>query len=380
MKPDYDYIIAGAGAAGLSLLVRMIKSGNFDEKRILLVDKEEKNRNDRTWCFWETGEGLFEEVIHRSWQLLGFQSHGFSKVFDISPYRYKMIRGIDFYNYCLHIIALQPNVTLQYGTVSEMHSDVDGTWLLLDKQKYSAHYIFNSILFSKPIPGNGEFYLLQHFKGWVIETAMPVFNEQEATLMDFRVDQQKGTTFIYVMPFSTSRALVEYTLFSKELLQPQEYDQAIHEYIKGYLGCNDYTVESEEFGSIPMTNHKFNRQHNHIIQLGTAGGQTKPSSGYTFQFIQKHTAALVAELSRGGQLRPRSMSSRRFHFYDSVLLNVLATGKMRGDRVFEHLFRKNPPHRIFQFLDNESSISQDLRLISSLPTLPFLKAGLEQLR
>jgi lycopene beta-cyclase len=45
--------------AALSIIMRMIKSGKFADKRILLIDKEEKNKNDRTWCFWETQPGFF---------------------------------------------------------------------------------------------------------------------------------------------------------------------------------------------------------------------------------------------------------------------------------------------------------------------------------
>lgn len=379
LKTDYDYIIAGAGAAGLSLLVRMIKSKKFQGKRILLVDKDNKKNNDRTWCFWETGSGFFEEIIYKSWPALRFYGTGFSTVFDISPYRYKMIRGIDFYDYCLGLITLQPNVTIQYGMVEEMHSNDESTWLRLNGKKYTAEYIFNSIIFSKPVPHKAGYYLLQHFKGWVIETGNPVFNEREATLMDFRVDQQKGTTFVYVMPFTSSNALVEYTLFSKELLRPEEYDTALHKYISEFLGCNKYSIENQEFGSIPMTNFRFPKQQANIIHMGTAGGQTKASSGYTFQFIQKHASSLVANLSSGGQLRNDHQYPKRYDFYDSVLLNVLATGKLTGDQVFTALFSKNPPGRIFRFLDNESSFSQDIRLISSLPTFPFLKAGMEQI-
>ena len=55
---QYDYIIAGAGCAGLSLAVHMIHSGKFSDKKILIVDKDDKQKNDRTWCFWEKEPGL----------------------------------------------------------------------------------------------------------------------------------------------------------------------------------------------------------------------------------------------------------------------------------------------------------------------------------
>jgi len=58
--PTYDYIIIGAGAAGLMLADTMGKDAFFAEKSILLLDKDTKETNDRTWCFWEKGTGLFD--------------------------------------------------------------------------------------------------------------------------------------------------------------------------------------------------------------------------------------------------------------------------------------------------------------------------------
>src|SRR5688572_12426028 len=97
MKADYDYIIAGAGCAGLSLLARLIRSNQFNDKKILLIDREPKNKNDRTWCFWEKDTGFFEDLVYCRWNKLWFHGKNFSRRYEISPYQYKMIRGIDFY-------------------------------------------------------------------------------------------------------------------------------------------------------------------------------------------------------------------------------------------------------------------------------------------
>ena len=373
----YDYIVAGAGAAGLSLLVGMIQSGRFSDKKILLVDKVQKNRNDRTWCFWEQETGLFEEIVYKKWNRLWYHGEKFSKQFDIAPYQYKMIRGIDFYEYCFRMIFTKKNITVAYGVITDMHSCHNDTWLMLDGQKITAAYIFSSIP-SKPLLKKDTHYLQQHFKGWTIETADPLFDPQVATLMDFRVNQQYGTTFVYVMPFTPHRALVEYTLFTEDLLSENQYDEGLSDYVKNYLHCGNYRIAEKESGVIPMTNHRFPANYGNIIYIGTAGGQTKPSTGYTFHFIQKNSAALVAGLLTNEKLHLPETSAR-YHFYDSVFLNVLATGKAPGTFIFTELFKKNPTGRIFRFLDNESSPADDIRLISSLPTWPFFKAGMQEL-
>jgi lycopene beta-cyclase len=379
--PQYDYIIAGTGAAGLSLVTRMITRPWFRDKKILLVDREEKNKNDRTWCFWEKEEGFFQSIVFREWEQLWFHGEGYDALNHIRPYKYKLIRGIDFYEYCFTLIRQAPNVTIRYGSIDHIISSDAGTWIEIDNEQISSEYIFSSIVPDKPHGKGNELLLLQHFKGWFIETPMPAFDPAAATLMDFRVQQTKGTTFVYVMPFSPTSALVEYTLFSEALIDANDYDQALRSYITHTLKIASYSVQEEEFGVIPMTNRVFPSRLNNIIYLGTAGGQTKPSSGYTFQFIQRHSNRIVDALEKTGKPMPGAgLAKKRFRMYDSTLLNILANKKMEGSAIFTDLFSNNKMTEVLQFLDNETSLSQELRLVSVLPTRLFLRAAIQQLR
>ncbi|TFG75732.1 MAG: lycopene cyclase, partial [Flavobacteriales bacterium] len=81
----------------------------FKEKHILLLDKDVKGNNDRTWCFWETGEGPFDAIVSKTWNQIYFGGHKFSNNFLIAPYRYKMIRGIDFYTHYLERMGRYSN-------------------------------------------------------------------------------------------------------------------------------------------------------------------------------------------------------------------------------------------------------------------------------
>jgi lycopene beta-cyclase len=372
----YDYIITGAGCAGLSLLMHFIHSGKFSGKRILLIDKAPKTANDRTWCFWETRPGLFESIVRKQWNEVMFHSGEYSRRLDMSPYVYKMIRGIDFYEYCFKTITERSNIKVMYAAVDSIN--YEETSITAGGQKLYADYIFNSILFEKPSVKPHEFYLQQHFKGWLIETEKPAFDPAIATLMDFRVSQEHGTTFVYVLPLSPTQAMVEYTLFTKNLLQPEQYDEGLRQYIHAFIP-GSYRVKEEETGVIPMTNHVFPRRRGKVINIGSAGGQTKPSSGYTFYFIQQHSKAITDELIKTDKPFAGRLYGRRFAYYDSVLLNVLATGKLPGHKVFGSLFRKSKTAAILRFLNNESSLGDDIKIIASLPTLPFLSAGIQQL-
>ena len=402
LQPRYDLVFLGGGCATLSLLTRLIESGACIDKRFLIIDPSDKKSNDRTWCFWEKGSGYFEKLVHHEWGELDFKQPRFSDSLDMDGYRYKMIRGIDFYEYCLQVLQASGQVDFLQDEITDWSiekTDSQGeilnssgeilriTGKKTEKISVKANLIFNSIPLDLGKKQPGVVNLLQHFKGVIVESDQFNFDPHRATLMDFRVSQSEGTTFIYVLPLSKNKALVEYTLFTADLLSTEQYNQGIADYITTYLGVSDYKIVEEEFGIIPMTSQQFPWYANGAFNIGTAGGQTKGSSGYTFQFIQKRSAQLAALLQNSSDwsklkstLIQLQGDAKRFHFYDRVLLNVLAANYYPGDQVFATLFEKNPAHRVFQFLDNETNLLQELQIISTLPTWPFLKAALKSWR
>jgi len=359
--------------------MRMIRSGKFADKKILLIDKEQKNKNDRTWCFWETHPGFFEDIVYKKWDTISFLSDDFSTTTNINPYQYKMIRGIDFYNYCFDEIKKHPGIEILNGSLSAGNFYKEGVTINVDDQTLylDSTTVFNSItnLENKQA---GEIKLLQHFKGWVVESAKPLFDPGIASIMDFRVHQGHGTTFAYVLPFSETKALVEYTLFTKTLLEYQQYDVELKKYLSEILKLEEYIVLDTEFGVIPMTNRKFEFQNNGVFNIGTAGGQTKASSGYTFQFIQKQSQIIVDSLIKGGSLRQIPSTPKRFRFYDNTLLDILYQSKLPGKDIFSRMFARNDAVQVLKFLDNESTLIEELKIISTLPTFPFLKAAIKQ--
>jgi lycopene beta-cyclase len=379
-RQGYDFIFLGAGCATLSIVMRMIKSGKFAEKKILLIDKEQKTKNDRTWCYWETQPGFFEDIVYCKWDTVSFLSEDFSATTNISPYQYKMIRGIDFYNYCFDEIKKNPNIEILNGILRVGSFHKEGLTIKVDDKTlhFSSATIFNSTAGLENKQPGGEIKLLQHFKGWIVESAKPVFDPRIASIMDFRVPQDQGTTFAYVLPFSETKALVEYTLFTKTLLEQQQYDAGLKNYLTEILKLESYTVSDTEFGVIPMTNRKFEFQNNGVFNIGTAGGQTKASSGYTFQFIQRQSQIIVDSLIKGSSLKKIPSTPKRFRFYDNTLLQILYQRKLPGKDIFSRMFARNDAVQVLKFLDNESTFIEELKIISTLPTFPFLKAALKQ--
>ena len=379
----YDYIIAGSGCAGLSLLYRILKNPVLKSKKILVIDKVEKITNDRTWCFWEKGEGIFESIVMHEWKTLLFKTSDFSRQFDLEQYRYKMIQGIDFYRFVLSFAQDFESVTFKYEEIKNIRSGKEYATLETEKGSYRATYVFNTTsLFNPDI--NTKNSLLQHFTGWVIKTAEPSFDSKVGTLMDFSVSQKNGATFMYVLPTSSTEALVEYTLFSEKILEKNEYKSALENYIKNDLQIKDYEITHTEFGVIPMSQAKFDRNPNdgkRIVNMGTAGGFTKASSGYTFQFVQKNTELIIKNLQNN--LDPNIEKTFRdgmYEWYDRTLLEVILSGKLSGKEIFALMFKKLPPEKILKFLGNESSLLEDVTIMSTLPIKPFLLGGIKQLK
>lgn len=378
MNRQFDYIIAGAGGAGLSLLMRILDEPTLLRKKILLIDRGPKTANDRTWCFWEKGKGYFEETVYRRWDKLRVKHPKGNINLSMNGYSYKMIRSVDFYQHCFERIRnAGSRVQLVYGSVTEIKDDTGE--VTVDGFTYQGGIVFSSILLAPPQLKPTQHYLLQHFRGWWIETAQDSFDPDTADLMDFRVPQEHGCTFVYVMPLSPKKALVEYTLFSEKELDSEQYDSGLKNYIQQNLGLDSYSIKEVENGVIPMTNYRFPGKQGKVIFLGTAGGQTKASTGYTFSNMQKHAAALVRGLVLNNPQLLAGSNSSRFLLYDSILLRVLKEAKMPGADVLFSIFKRNRASTVFRFLDNDSEWYEEAGIMIKAPWRVFTSAAIAEI-
>lgn len=376
----YDYIIVGAGAAGLMLVNSMINDDYFSEKSILILDKDVKQTNDRTWCFWEKGEGQFDAIVHKKWHHIYFAGKKFAKRFAIDPYSYKMVRGIDFYTLILNRIKKHPKIVFEQAYVTDVVDDGNLVSIHTTKANYTGKKVFTSMFNYEMATHQTKYPVLQqHFIGWFIKTDIPIFDSDQATYMDFSIAQRGNTRFMYVLPTSATEALVEYTLFSEHLLPKVEYETAIKDYLENDLQCPDYTLIETEKGSIPMTVYDFKEHHSkNVRHIGTAGGWAKPSTGYTFKSTAKKIPKLVAHIKTGKPLDALSYKTK-FWYYDLLFLDVLHTNNAKGYHVFETLFKNRKPQQVFKFLDEETNFLEDLGNMIGSPIIPFTKALLRRL-
>jgi lycopene beta-cyclase len=370
----YDYIIVGGGASGLMMAYRMSKDTFFDDKTILILDKEKKTLNDRTWCYWEDKNDEWNDVVTISWDTIIFKSDVYKTEQVITPYQYKMIQSKDFYLKIWNHIEQKTNFTFQSKNVTSIRQLKGEAEVITSNQVFKTKKLINSILFNNEYRKQTKYPVLQqHFVGFFIKTKEDIFDDSAATFMDFTVAQNGNTRFMYILPYKKNEALFEYTLFSEDLLKYNEYKLAIEEYLES-KNITDYEIVDKEQGSIPMTCYNFWEQNSeNIINIGTAGGWSKASTGFTFKNTTKKTAKLIVHLKQNKSLESFHKINK-FWFYDLLLLDILQEKNHLGAVLFSDLFKRTPSKRILKFLDEETSLFEDLQVILKMPPKNFIRA------
>lgn len=369
----FHYIFTGSGLSALMTVYEMLLSGKFENESILLIDEQTKKTNDRTWCFWDENN-LFEEIVSKKWKQAVFANEHFNRVLELTPYQYKKSNGIDFYELVFKKISKHKNIHFRNQKVVDFQ-DVDSHCIVkTNEESFTCTKIINSIYNPEVVKTQTKFPLIQqHFIGWFIKSKEAVFTPNCATFMDFSVEQKGNTRFMYVLPTSEHEALLEYTLFSKDLLLKEEYEAEIQHYIQN-LGITKYEIIEKEQGNIPMTCYPF-WKHNtkNLINIGSAGGWTKASTGYTFKNATKKAKELVHFLNTTADFR-KFHKVNKFWFYDLLLLDILSSKNELGSKIFSSMFKNGNSTVIFKFLDEETSFLEDLQVIWRCPKQLFIKA------
>ena len=326
-----------------------------------------------------------------------------------------MIQGIDFYNAVLKEAKTKSNIHFQEATILNISvidassASLAGSSIAIVNTNNSnkrakvewegsaakGNYVFSSLLpfqmnqlataavYSNSLQSGTSSnkqapFLWQHFKGRVVQFDTPVFNKAIAKLMDFNVPQQGATAFMYQLPLNEKEALVEYTIFSENVLDIAEYDKVLDAYLATAFPGSTYIIKHDEIGAIPMTQIELASTQAPIYTIGALGAAIKASTGYAFQFIQEQCKNIATQLERGLPIQTK-VHNTRHQFYDAVLLHVLFYHKMEGAEIFKRIFDKNEAATVFKFLSNTSTIMEDIKIMRSLPTSIFLPAAIKVL-
>ncbi|WP_329170452.1 lycopene cyclase family protein [Streptomyces decoyicus] len=383
---DADAVIVGAGAAGLSLAYRLCEpAAGAPRLRVLLVDapRGPLTPQERTWCYWEAPGGPFDSALTASWERLRVHGpDGAATQGRPAPFQYKMLRSRDFEALVGTRLSGQDTV-VRVGATVESVRDVAGGAEVRGRDEAGrpvalrARWAFDSRPPVRLPPARTT--LQQHFRGWFVDSRRPAFDTTTADLMDFRTPQPaQGLSFGYVLPLSEHTALVEYTEFSRQIADTAAYERALDQYTARVLGLDAFRVTAVEQGAIPMTDARFPRRAGRsVFRIGTAGGATRPSTGYTFAAVQRQSALIAAALLAGRPPLPPPPHPAWHRALDAVLLRALDSGRVDGAELFTGLFRTVPMERLLRFLDGRSRLWEDVTIGLRTPVLPMLRTVAE---
>lgn len=381
----FDVIIAGAGASGLSLAWHL--SNEDHDLSIALIDKSFNPKNDKTWCFWDDSAILDPSILHFQWETIELRKNDTRVSQKLNTHHYNCIRSNRYQEFILKKIKSDKRIHLIESGITGLTSNENHAILSTRNGEFLAKYLFPSFN-NQPdqnLIHSKANYLRQHFLGWDIKTNSDVFDPTVATLMDFNVDQNEGFTFVYVLPFSAREALIEITYFTGNVLPQKKYETSLNSYLLKNWGISNsnnskqassFNVTRSEFGVIPMIDIPYSSEkRDRIYPIGISGGLPKASTGYTFSRIQKDSKRISKALLDRTLSKNKSMSPLRYKYYDLLILHLLRVNPAHVTDIFMQLFKSNDFDTMFDFLDENLTIPEELKIMSTVPRYSeFFKA------
>lgn len=365
----YQHIIIGGGCAGFQLAKAMLKLPNSTVRSVLIIESS-KEHAPKSWCFWSDNSHPYRHLVKKEWSSLSFGAYENKKSLPLQKQTYQYIDSQSFINYHLMEFENNPRITIIHDTVFSLENQSEGFLVNCYDKSFTADYVYTSVPnLTKDVDFKPKVW--QHFLGWEITTSENYFNTEEATLMDFDVDNNMDGRFIYILPFTENRALVECTIFSNQAFPLESFENSLKIYLHKKYG-SDYKILKTEKGTVPMMRIENSVNFDRLIPIGTAAGCIKASTGYSFVRNIEHTNKIIGYLQGNNRL-PR-MAYSRFDFYDKLLLWIIENEKHEIKKIFNLLFKKNSIRIILLFLDEKTSIFQDMRIFYSLPKFTFITA------
>lgn len=373
-----DYLFAGAGASATLLLIRMEKAGLLTGKKVVLVDADFTSLRSKTFSFWAKPEDAILEdcgsLIQKSWRYLRINRETPK---DLHPLQYHSIPGVNMHAELNAIIERHNLCRIESPVLSMVARDAE-VEVATELGAFIAGHVFDSRPAGYMSPKPNESSLFQSFIGYVIETDQSMPHPEIMDMMDFNVEQQGATQFMYVLPMTENKALVELTRFGTQIITDTEAKPVLERYITHYFG--NAHVRETETGCIPMCSAPLRvHEMQGVTRLGGRAGAIKPGTGYAFKNMHRQAAEICHAL-REARFTDPWVPATRFRFYDRLLLWILCHTPEWGKPIFQQLFRRNHTTRILRFLDEKTTLIQDVGILMSLPFRPFLAALRQDLK
>lgn len=372
----YDYIFCGMWASTSLLLWELDRQELLKNKKILVIEREKKDKNDKTFCFWSQDKEpitkYLKDIISQSWDSTSIKQE---KKLVLSPYTYHKIHSIDLYEKSFQIIR-KYKIELFMCEIWEIWEDTGWIYVRINGESTYANTIFDWRTPTLEIQ-NKKSHIYQSFVWWTVEIKSPLFDHSAFTFMDFNIEQDGATQFIYILPISASKALVEVTRFGIEILKQIDAEKILETYILSHFWI--YKKCDTEIWCIPMSHSKVVRSEiPWLIHMWARNYNIKASTGYAFKNMYYHAFQIATAIKNRESIQHynksyTNMFSNRFWWYDWLFLDVLKYFPKDGKNILWTMTQKIPIQKVFLFLDQKTTIKEEISLFYKLPWSPFLK-------
>ncbi len=350
---DFDYIIIGGGCAGLSLAYELEIHKKLTSKTLAIIEPRDEYKRDKTWSFWKTIPHNFDDCVKKTWNNFSVNIPNKTKFLECSDYPYQSIDSGLFYTKINEKLKENKNINF-YKNINEINS--------------KNSFVFNSV----PEINKNNKGLWQHFCGVEIETKKDFFDEEIINLMDFDCEQKKSVHFFYTLPYTKNKALIETTWLSMmEDNSEKDYENQIKKYIENHLNIKNYKINFKEEGAIPLF-YPTNKNEKNKINIGTAGGMKRLSTGYTFLNIQEHCSFIRENFENITKTKGFKIE-KKYQFLDKIFLKVIKKNPEIMPNIFFKMFNSSS-NTVIKFLSNKSNILEDFSIILKMPKSIFIKA------
>jgi lycopene beta-cyclase len=361
--------------AGLSLAVELAQP-EFAHLRVLVLEKRSAYMRDRTWSYWATRPHRYTGLERKRWNQWRVSFNG-QHALQSANTAYCTLDADAFYAFAQDQIAASSHVHLRMGVaVNDVQDGAVQNVLLADGSLLRSAWVMDARPLGSPLADS----LCQHFVGWEIETSEDCFDDKMVELMDFQAARQ-GLHFLYVLPYSPRRALIESTWMSPYTHNP-DYAAELQSYLQKRYGLTAYQRVYQEQGCLDLqARPRVYGQTDGFckrVSLGRAAGTLRSSTG--FAFLETITdAKRIAQCFAGKPLADVRVPPYRRDWLDKWMDRIFCDGLMadwpRAPEFFLAMFKGVASGTLVAFLTGRPTLMQRLVVSLQLPKRHFLRAA-----
>jgi len=366
-------IIAGGGLSGGLAAIAIAK--RRPDVDLLLIEQGESIGGNHIWSFFDTDIAPEDRWVIETVEAHHWPDHEvrFPARSRMIPIGYNSIRSADL------DAAVQRTLRPEQIRLGQAIASVGAKFVeLTDGTRLDAECVIDA-RGPEPMPGLDLGW--QKFIGRVYRFAKP-HGVQRPVVMDATVEQSDGYRFVYYLPFTEDRLLIEDTYYSlSPYLDRNSIGERLSEAVSRLDGRAE--IESEESGILPVVmNGELEAlwpATDRVAKLGLRGGFFHPTTGYSLPDAVANAAWLAAQDSFGDRLadalRDRSLSLWSGRGFFRLLNRMLfrAAEPDQSYKVLQHFYRLPPPI-IARFYGSRSTLGDKVRILSGRPPIPIGRA------